>query len=91
MDGWLSGGKRRERRGAARAHVYATCLARIAYARACICKRAAWGDGTTADRVHGVPRRRNKNKMNSTREQEEDEGEDRSGVAVRGKKGCRYF
>lgn len=36
---------------------------RIAYAYTCICKRAAWGDETTADRVHGTPWRRwHKNK-----------------------------
>lgn len=45
---------------------------RIAYAYTCICKRAAWGDETTADRVHGAPWRRwNKNKRKNKKSQVE--------------------
>lgn len=40
------GGERKRSR--TRAHVYGRPVLRIAYARACICKRAAWGDETTA-------------------------------------------
>lgn len=52
-------GKGEREEGATRAHLRAARPAsRIAYARACICKRAAWSDETTADRLHEAPRQK---------------------------------
>lgn len=71
------------------AHVYALRPAsRIAYARACICKRAAWGD-ETADRIHEAPRRWNKNKRKretSAGEREEETARDAREMASAGRR-----
>lgn len=58
-DGPPAEGKGRKGGRATRARLRAARPAsRIAYARACICKRAAWSDETTADRLHEAPRQK---------------------------------
>lgn len=82
-------GKRKGEEKRPHAHVYALRPAsRIAYARACICKRAAWGD-ETADRIHEAPRRWNKNKRKretSAGEREEETARDAREMASAGRR-----